>query len=230
VLEIINIEKRFHEKSVLRGISFGAPSGKMIGIAGYNGCGKSTLLEILAGILKPDNGEMRMDGVDLLKNRKLRQKIIGYVPQGTPLYEELTAMDNLLMWYSRSEIRESLDQGILGLLGIQDFLHTEVRHMSGGMKKRLSIGCAMTDMPRILLLDEPTAALDLLCRKQILAFLQLFCSRGGSVILVTHELSELRTCDMVYVLANGLLTPCRFDGDEDTLFRMMDSAKGDGQQ
>jgi ABC-2 type transport system ATP-binding protein len=88
----------------------------------------------------------------------------------------------------------------------------------------------MTDMPRILLLDEPTAALDLLCRKQILAFLQLFCSRGGSVILVTHELSELRTCDMVYVLANGLLTPCRFDGDEDTLFRMMDSAKGDGQQ
>lgn len=127
--------------------------GTCIGILGANGSGKSTFLSVLAGVLGADGGQFLCDGVDLLKDQRRRARLVGYVPQGTPLIEEFSARDNLLLWYDRDRLRTQLEEGVLELLGIREFLKVPVSKMSGGMKKRLSIGCAMAAQPPILLLS-----------------------------------------------------------------------------
>ena len=102
-IEINHIKKSFGRKKVLNDITFTAASGECIGILGANGTGKSTLLTILAGVQKAGGGEFLLEGENLFKNSRLRSKKVGYVPQGTPLIEELTAYDNLLLWYSKKE-------------------------------------------------------------------------------------------------------------------------------
>jgi len=212
-LEIKNISKKFKKNSVLRDITLTVEQGKCIGILGANGCGKSTLLSILAGVQTCDGGSFLCDGVDLLKDSKQRAKLVGYVPQGTPLIEELTAWDNLLLWYERTALKAELEDGVLQLLGIGDFLKVPVSKMSGGMKKRLSIGCAMAKKPPILLLDEPTAALDLACKQHIADYLQHYKDQGGILLLTTHDVMELQLCDQWYIIRDGVLCPFVYDGN-----------------
>lgn len=180
-MEIKGIRKNFRKKTVLKDISLTADEGKCIGILGENGCGKSTLLSILSGILKPDGGEFVWNGKNLLTDRKLRENLVGYVPQGTPLMQELTAMDNLRLWYECAgrDLKRDLKEGVLTMLGIPEFLHVPVTKMSGGMKKRLSISCAVAHQPKILLLDEPSAALDLICKERIGNYFLEFKRQGG---------------------------------------------------
>lgn len=212
-VEIKNISKRFKRKTVLRDITLSVGQGKCIGILGANGCGKSTLLSILAGVQSSNGGSFFCDGVDLLKNARKRAELVGYVPQGTPLIEELTAWDNLLLWYDRASIKEELENGVLQLLGIGDFLKVTVSKMSGGMKKRLSIGCAMAKKPPILLLDEATAALDIACKQHIAEYLRHYKESGGILLLTTHDMMELSLCDEWYIIRDGVLEPFQFDGD-----------------
>ena len=206
-LEIKNIEKSFQRTPILKGISLTVSSGTCIGLLGSNGSGKSTLLSILAGILPADKGEFLLDG------KKPDSNHIGYVPQGTPLMEELTAWDNLLLWYSRTALEQELKEGVLHLLGIEEFLHKQVRKLSGGMKKRLSIGCAMAKHPPVLLLDEPTAALDLVCKEHIADYLNAYKASGGILLLTTHDPAEIAMCDATYILKDGVLVPFCFDGN-----------------
>ena len=139
--------------------------------------------------------------------------MIGYVPQGNPLIEELNAWDNLRMWYDRKTLQQELEQGALAMLGIGDFLKTPVRRMSGGMKKRLSIGCAVVAKPRILLLDEPSAALDLVCKENIYRYLERYKAEGGIVLLATHDMQELELCERCYIIKEGVLEAYQYDGD-----------------
>lgn len=212
-IEIKNIAKKFKKKQVLRDINMTAESGCCIGVLGANGSGKSTLLSILAGIQSCDQGSFLCDGVDLLKNPKQRAQLVGYVPQGTPLVEELTAKDNLLLWYDRKMLKEELENGVLALLGIGEFLSVTVSKMSGGMKKRLSIGCAMASHPPVLLLDEPTAALDLACKQSIASYLLHYKEQGGILLLTTHDVMELDLCDAWYIIRDGVFVPFEYDGD-----------------
>ena len=212
-IEIVNIEKRYRKKQVLRDISFTAEGGNCIGILGANGSGKSTLLSILAGVLKRDSGAFLFDGEDLFKNPARRTQLVGYVPQGTPLIEELTAKDNLSLWYDAKTMEKELKSGVLKMLGIDKFLKVTVNKMSGGMKKRLSIGCAMAKRPPIMLLDEPTAALDLVCKESISEYLQIYKKSGGLLLLTTHDVTELALCDHCYIIKEGKLVPFVFDGD-----------------
>ena len=212
-IQIKNIEKRYRKKKVLEDVSLTASGGSCIGILGSNGSGKSTLLSILAGVLPGDGGSFLCDGQDLFADPALRAKLVGYVPQGTPLLEELTAWDNLLLWYDRRTLKQELEDGMLHRLGVGEFLRVRVRNMSGGMKKRLSIGCAMAGRPPILLLDEPTAALDLACKERIAQYLRRFKAEGGLLLLTTHDVLELELCDAWYILRDGRLTPFTFDGD-----------------
>lgn len=131
-IEIKNIRKKYGKKEVLKGVDLKAGKGECIGILGGNGSGKSTLLTILAGIQSCSGGSFLIDGEDLFKNQKELSRLVGYVPQGTPLIEELNAYDNLLLWYSREEMKKELSGGILKLLGIDEFLKTRVSKMSGG--------------------------------------------------------------------------------------------------
>lgn len=207
-MEIKNISKKYAKKQVLLDINLSVFPGECIGILGGNGSGKSTLLGILAGTKKSDSGEFLSDGTDLLRYSKVRCAKVGYVPQSTPLFEELSAFDNLLLWYTKEEIKKELDGGVLSLLGINKFIRTPVSKMSGGMKKRLSIGCSVAANPDILLLDEPTAALDLVCKADISEYIKNFKAKGGCVIIATHDISELPLCDRLFMLKNGVLSEC----------------------
>ena len=212
-IEIKEIAKKYGKREVLRNITFSAESGKCIGILGGNGCGKSTLLSILAGIQPAHKGAFLYEDKDLFKYSAQRAQIVGYVPQGTPLIEELTAKDNLSLWYEKSDLQKELESGVLKMLGIDEFLKTPVNKMSGGMKKRLSIGCAIAKRPPILILDEPMAALDLACKENICEYLRCYKASGGILILSTHDVLELELCDECYIMKDGYLTPFNYDGN-----------------
>lgn len=213
MIEIKEIQKSYRKKCVLRNVSLKVEEGSCVGILGGNGCGKSTLLSILAGVQAADNGSFLREGTDLLSDEKKRMRVLGYVPQGNPLMEELTAWDNLRLWYGKRELERELSEGVLEMLGISEFIRVPVKKMSGGMKKRVSIGCAVAAHPEILLLDEPSAALDLACKEKIGAYLKSFQKQGGSVLLATHDVQDLALCDRWYILRDGALTEYYFDGD-----------------
>lgn len=211
---INNISKHYGKKLILKDISIKADPGMCIGILGENGCGKSTFLSILARTVRSEGGSFLFGEEDLLMNHRLHSRTVGYVPQGIPLLEELSAMDNLRLWYpSRRTIKNELESGLLAILGIQDFLHVPVSHMSGGMKKRLSIGCAVAGHPKILLLDEPSSALDLICKERVGNYLKEFKSMGGIVFLTTHDIQELPLCDDLYILKQGNAVRYDYDGN-----------------
>ena len=221
-VQVKNICKRYGKKTVLDGASFEAESGERVGILGANGSGKSTLLSILAGIFPPQGGQFLIDGSDVLgKGAKRLQSAVGFVPQGTPLIEELSARDNLLLWYTREQMDAELRGGVLSLLGIDEFLRVPVRKMSGGMKKRLSIGCAVASRPSVLLMDEPTAALDLVCKEQLNGYLDRFEAAGGITIATTHDASEIDLCDRLYILKGGKLEPYIHDGNTAKLTELL---------
>ncbi|MBQ7254997.1 MAG: ABC transporter ATP-binding protein [Oscillospiraceae bacterium] len=218
-IAISDISKKYGRKTVLSGASFTAQSSECVGILGVNGSGKSTLLSVLAGVLKPDGGTFLCDGTDLFRAPSVRSKTVGFVPQGTPLIEELSAKDNLSLWYDRESMQRELDGGTLSLLGIDEFLNVRVSRMSGGMKKRLSIGCAIAKKPQLLLLDEPMSALDLVCKQNIKDYLNAYKKDGGILILVTHDVLELELCDRCYLLKDGKLCPFTYSGDTEQLVK-----------
>lgn len=218
-IELDHISKSYGRKNVLKDVSLGMSSGTCVGILGGNGCGKSTLLSVLAGIRKASSGRFLCDGQDMFKDRRQRAATIGYVPQGTPLVEELSARDNLLIFYSSKELDRELSKGTLKLLGIDEYVDVPVRKMSGGMKKRLSIGCAVANHPKLLILDEPSAALDLICKQSIRRYLAAYKKNGGAILLATHDEEELKLCDDWYILKSGLSIPYEYDGDVDRLIR-----------
>lgn len=213
MIEIKNIHKHYGKHKVLNGIDFTVEPGEIVGILGSNGSGKSTLLTILAGLQNCDAGFFNIDGKDLLKDSKLRNQLVAYVPQEMPLITELTAWDNLRMWYSADSLKKELNSGVLKLLGIDQFNKVPVSQMSGGMKKRLCIGCAMNSNPKLMLLDEPTAALDLVCKEKIYSYFEQYKSKGGSMIIATHEVQEIELCDRCYIIKDGVLADYKYDGD-----------------
>lgn len=224
-MNIKNIKKSFGKKLVLKGVNFDYKKGQCIGILGGNGCGKSTLLNILAGVQRCDEGEFIFNDIDLLSSPAIRSQIVGFVPQSPPLIDELSAKDNLRLWYTKDEMQQSLSDGVLNVLEINDFIKTTVSKMSGGMKKRLAIGCAVAHNPEILLLDEPSAALDLVCKKSICDYIKSFKNNGGTVIMATHDVQELSLCDNLYILNEGILNNFVYDGNPDNIIKKLKNEK-----
>lgn len=206
MIEINNLSTSYGKRKILDGLSLYVERGECVGIVGPNGCGKSTLLSTMAGVLRPKTGSIYYYGKDALANRKIFSKMAGYVPQENPLLPELSVYDNLRLWYpDRQELEQELKEGFLQILGIPEFLKMPVNKLSGGMKKRVSIGIAMAGMPPVLILDEPSAALDLVCKEDIKRYLQIYLERKGTIIITTHEESELSLCDSLYVMKDGRL-------------------------
>lgn len=197
-IAVKNVFSSYGKKQVLKGVNLSVDAGQCVGIVGENGCGKSTLFNILAGLRKADSGEVCFD------TGKPPAKSVGYVPQEGILMSELSVLDNLSLWYrDKAELQQSLKQGFLKELGVDQMCRTRVEKLSGGMKKRVGIGCALAGNPPILILDEPDAALDLFGKAEIRGYLARYKGRGGTVLLATHEESDLGLCDKVYVLHNG---------------------------
>lgn len=215
MITVTDVTSSYGKRRILKGVSFTAGRGECIGIVGANGCGKSTLLSVLAGTLKPRSGAVIYGGRTAWEctaggrmrgDSEVIRGMTGYVPQENPLIPELSVYDNLRLWYpDKHMLQQELTQGFLRLLGIGEFVDKQVGKLSGGMKKRVSIGIAMAGTPPILLLDEPSAALDLICKEDIRIYLQTYLERKGTVVITTHEESELSLCDKIYVMKNGIL-------------------------
>lgn len=203
-LRAVNIASSYGRKRVLCGVNITAGAGQCVGIVGTNGCGKSTLLNILAGLRKADGGDIYFDG-NHAQGRKFFIQYAGYVPQESNLIPELSVMDNLRLWYQDADaLRQSLEQGFLRVLGIDGMCRLKAGKLSGGMKKRVSIGCALAGNPPILILDEPDAALDLPGKADIRQYLGMYKQMGGTVLLATHDEMDLDLCDRVYALNRGV--------------------------
>ena len=215
-IRIVNIQKSFGRKTVLKDVSFDMDLGSCAAIVGANGSGKSTLLSILAGVQR-GNGSFFYAGEDLMKNPKKRGSLVGYVPQGAPLIQELSARDNLLLWFSPDRLKYESEHGVIKQFGVDEFLKVPVRKMSGGMKKRLSIVCAVANDPKIILMDEAAAALDLVCKQVIRDYIRSCKSQNKAIILSTHDERELALCDKVYLLKGGELSQFGYDGNIDKL-------------
>lgn len=223
LIEVRNIVKKYRNQTVLSNASFYANQGECIGIVGANGCGKSTLLGILSGSHKPTSGEVIYNGENALKKRKLFTDLVGYVPQENPLMEELSVRDNLKFWYAQSErnLNEDLVNGSLAAFGVTAFLDKTVKKLSGGMKKRLSIACAVANNPAILIMDEPGASLDIVCKEDIKNYLKNYLYYGGTVIITSHEETELKLCNRMYLLQNGQLNELNGNPNIDELMRII---------
>lgn len=201
------IYKNYSRRAILKGVNLEASPGECVGIVGSNGCGKTTLLSILAGAVKADKGSVSLDGKQAGKNRSAYTKAVAYVPQENPLIEELTVRDNLLLWYggNKKALEQDLETGAAAFLGIRDMIGRTVEKLSGGMKKRVSIACALCSHGTVLILDEPGAALDMECKADIRSYLEKYRKAGGTVILTSHEMTELSACTKMYVLKDGKL-------------------------
>ncbi len=205
-IQAVNITSAYGRKRVLCGVNLSADAGQCVGIVGTNGCGKSTLLNILSGLRKADSGEIYFDG-NRAQGRQPFVQYVGYVPQENNLIPELSVMDNLRLWYSdASALKQSIEQGFLGMLGIGSMCRMSAGKLSGGMKKRVSIACALAGNPPVLVLDEPDAALDLPGKAEIRRYLDIYKQMGGTILIATHDEADLELCDRIFALKEGMST------------------------
>ena len=209
MIDIQNLSFAYKNHIILDKVCFHISRGCCTGIIGANGCGKSTLLSILAGtqkaagtmvLLKENNKD-----IDYPLSKLLRPDGIGYVPQENPLLEDLSGKDNLFLWYKKgkTEFQNALSSPMIQMLQLDSFLLKPVRQLSGGMKKRLSLAIGLINQPSLLILDEPSAALDIPCKYDIYNYLTEYMQQGGTVLITTHEAEELSLCQQLYVLKNG---------------------------
>lgn len=207
MLELSGISKSYGRQSVLEEVGLRVMPGECAGIVGYNGCGKTTLLSIISGALKADKGSIMFNGKQAVGHPRVFAEEAAYVPQENPLMEELTVRDNLLLWYrgSRKRMEQDLGGGAAAMLGVDKMLNRTAGTLSGGMKKRVSISCALSNHAPVLVMDEPGAALDLECKELIRKYIWEYMAEGGAVVLTSHELDELALCTQMYTLKQSRL-------------------------
>ncbi len=204
-LEIKDITKSYGRKLVLRQVSMHVQAGMCTGIIGANGCGKSTLLKILAGVEKAGGGSISVDGKELNKPVREMARYAGYIPQESILIPELTVEDNLKLWAGFGDHRENKKNlaRLCGQFQVEGFLKEKVKNLSGGINKRVNIVCALIHDPALLLMDEPSAALDLVFKEELKGYIKDFTSRGGSVLISSHDEGEIGACGRLWAIRDG---------------------------
>ena len=200
MVEVSHIRKRYGKKVVLDDVTFTVSPGECVTIIGKNGSGKSTLLKILAGVIRSESGSFTF----YKESRpSVRSQFCGYVPQENPLLEQLSVKDNLFLWGGKDAVKQ---RRILEDFQLQEYLQTPVERLSGGMKRRLSIACALIKNPPVLLMDEPTASLDFYYKEHLANWMKSYQRMNGSVIMSTHDQLEIMNADRCLLLENGKIT------------------------
>ncbi|MCR5594363.1 MAG: ABC transporter ATP-binding protein [Lachnospiraceae bacterium] len=199
VFECKNLHKAYGNKKILKGIDLTLHRESIIGFGGDNGSGKSTLLSILAGVERPDSGKVLLEGQNIFKISGLSERI-GYVPQTDPLPPELKTSEILKLWCGS---KESYDRTVEEY-ELKSILKKKTGILSGGMKRRLSFACAASKFPTVMILDEPTAGLDMHFRELIRGDIGKMARSGTAIILVSHDIEDLGMCNKCYRIVNGI--------------------------
>ncbi len=209
-LEIINLEKKFGAKSALCGVSLTLEEGKIIGLLGVNGAGKTTLSSIIATIRPPTAGDIFYKGKSIYKDIPAFRRVIGYCPQSANLNDNLTVEENLVadgryFGLDRDMVAEKIKE-LAYRLEFTEYLAYKPSELSGGYKQRVSIARALIHKPHLVILDEPTAALDPHVRRQLWEVIKSLRSDGVTILLTTHYIEEAeQLSDYVCVLDRGLV-------------------------
>lgn len=205
MIEARGISRRFGSFYALKDISFSVADGELMALMGANGAGKSTLFDILATIDSKFEGLATIDGFDVRGDKLEVRRRIGYVPGRFSLYSDLTVKENLDFFASAYGVAPSSIEEISPFLwaGLKPFISTRAGNLSGGMKQKLSICCAMVHRPSVLLLDEPTVGVDPVSRRDMWEELRLLRQGGTSILVSTHYLDEAASADRILFLHQG---------------------------
>jgi linearmycin/streptolysin S transport system ATP-binding protein len=208
MLEARSLRKTYGNIVAVNDVSLRADAGETIGLLGPNGAGKTTTVSIVAGLVRPDAGEVLIQGRPLGGDTDPLKLKLGLVPQDLALYDELPALQNLMLFaalynLSGAEARKAIGEA-MDLVGLADRVNDKVATYSGGMKRRLNLAAALLHDPQILLLDEPTVGVDPQSRNAIFENLETLKQRGKTLVYTTHYMEEAeRLCDRIIIIDHG---------------------------
>ncbi len=221
MIECEGLTKRFGTFTAVDHVSFTVGRGSIFGFLGPNGSGKSTVIRMLCGILEPTEGTARIGGHDIIREGEEIKEMIGYMSQKFSLYDELTANENLifagkLYGLSGQSLHQRRDE-LIALTHLEPYLDRRAALLSGGWRQRLAMACSLMHKPTVLFLDEPTAGIDPVARRELWDLLFEFAGEGMTLFVTTHYMDEAERCDHVGYIYMSKLIVC---GEPDDLKKM----------
>jgi len=203
------LTKRFGDYTAVDHVSFNIHSGEVFGWLGPNGAGKTTTIRMLLGLLKPSAGKVRVLGYDPVTQTKAMQAHVGYMSQLFTLYNDLTARENIRFYgrvygLKRDELARR-EAEIIRMAGLEGRENTLTANLSGGWKQRLALGCAIVHNPKVIFLDEPTAGVDPISRREFWGLIYAMAKKGTTVLVTTHYMDEAELCQRVGFISRGRL-------------------------
>jgi len=209
VIQTHGLERRFGTKLAVNNLNLSIAKGEIYGFLGPNGSGKSTTIKMLCGLLQPSSGFAQVAGIDVSQDPETVRGKIGYMPQKFSLYEDMTAMENLDFYAKLYGVTGSYGndrkEAVIQLVGIDKYRNYLGRELSGGWKQRLALCCALVHEPEIIFLDEPTASMDPVARRELWDLLFSLASGGVTLFVTTHYMDEAERCSSVGYIYNANL-------------------------
>ncbi len=205
MISIENIEKSYGATQALKSISLEVAKGELFGLIGPDGAGKSSLMRILVTLLRPDSGKASLDGLDVVADFRKIREMVGYMPGRFSLYADLTVAENLeffaTVFGTTVEANYHLIKDIYRQ--IEPFKNRPAGKLSGGMKQKLALSCALIHAPKVLVLDEPTTGVDAVSRKEFWEMLKKLKALGITILVSTPYMDEAMLCDRVALIQSG---------------------------
>jgi ABC-2 type transport system ATP-binding protein len=207
IVQVSGLTKCFGGLKAIDNLSFTAQKGEILGLVGPDGAGKTTTLRVLAGVLAADSGSVLLGGQDVLRDPEAIKSLISYMPQQFGLYEDLTVAENIRFYADIFEVsqavRQQREQQLLEASGMSRFRERLAGQLSGGMKRKLGIACALIHTPQLLLLDEPTTGVDPVSRRELWSILYSLVFQGVTVVVSTAYLDEAERCHRLLLMYKG---------------------------
>jgi ABC-2 type transport system ATP-binding protein len=211
-VRVERLSKRFGAVPALRGVGFAVGRGEVFGLVGPDGAGKTTAMRMLAGVMTPDAGSIEVEGIDVVARPEEVRQRISYMPQRFALYEDLTVDENIRFYADVFEVprklREERAARLLAASGMGAFRGRLAGQLSGGMKQKLGLTCALIHTPKLLLLDEPTTGVDPVSRREFWQILYGLREEGVTILISTAYLDEAERCTRLALLHRGELRYC----------------------
>ncbi len=212
VVEARELSKRFGALAAVDRLGFAVSPGEIFGLVGPDGAGKTTTMRMLAGVMRPDDGGIVVDGIDVLAHPERAKRHVSYMPQRFGLYEDLTVDENIRFYADLFEVPRDLWQqratAMLEAADMTPFRKRRAGQLSGGMKQKLGLTCSLVHTPQVLLLDEPTTGVDPLSRREFWQILYKLRAEGVAMVISTAYLDEAERCDRLALLHKGRMVHC----------------------